>query len=169
MVPSDPFHRGGPPDALPPSCALASPYRAPELCGGVYPFNEAVDAWSLGVLVLEMLGGPEVVPAGFRGLTLGHDDDEGLAWALRGLGRPVAASEAPAAVSAAAAAVSAAAAPAWGAKLSRGALGDTARALLVLEPDSRMLVRVAAARPGLVGYSAMAPILTNAPGDRGPF
>ena len=163
MVPSDPFHRGGPPDALPPSCALASPYRAPELCGGVYPFNEAVDAWSLGVLVLEMLGGPEVVPARLQ------DDGEGLAWALRGLGRPVAASEAPAAVSAAAAAVSAAAAPAWGATLSCGALGDTARALLVLEPDSRMLVRVAAARPGLVGYSAMAPILTNAPGDRGPF
>ena len=53
--------------------------------------------------------------------------------------------------------------------MSCGALGDTARALLVLEPDSRMLVRVAAARPGLVGYSAMAPILTNAPGDRGPF
>ena len=53
--------------------------------------------------------------------------------------------------------------------MSRGALGDTARALLVLEPDSRMLVRVAAARPGLLGYSTMAPILTNAPGDRGPF
>ena len=32
-----------------------------------------------------------------------------------------------------------------------------------------MLVRVAAERPSLVGYSAMAPILTNAPGDRGPF
>ena len=161
MVPSDPFHRDGNKNPLflePPS-----PYRAPELCGGDYCFNEAVDAWSLGVLVLEMLGGTEVVPARLQ------NDGEGLAWALRGLGRPVATSEAPAGVSAATTALSAAPAPAWDATLSRGALGDTARALLVLEPDSRMLVRAAAARPGLVGYSAMPPILTNAPGDRGLF
>ena len=81
MVLSDALHRGPANPALPRrGNAAGSPYRAPELCRGVLVFNELVDAWSLGVLLLEMLGGPIVVPAVLR------DDEEALQWVQRGLG-----------------------------------------------------------------------------------
>ena len=108
----------------------------------------------------EMLGGPGVVPAALR------NDGEGLAWARRGLGLlpfPAAASAAPPSTTAAVAA-----AP-WDATLPCSPFGDTVRALLQLEPDSRILARSAATGPGLMGWVAMKPILTNAPGFRGPF